>query len=67
MPHRETVLQMVERHVREGAERIARQRALVDRLANRGLPVYDAVVMLQGFEAIQREHVAHLSRLLKEG
>ncbi|WP_245513604.1 MULTISPECIES: hypothetical protein [unclassified Mesorhizobium] len=58
-------MEMAERHVREGAERIARQRALIDSLAERGLPIYDAVVMLQAFEAAQRQHVAHLERLLK--
>ncbi|WP_292322649.1 hypothetical protein [Mesorhizobium sp.] len=58
-------MEMAERHVREGAERIARQRALIDRLADRGLPIYDAVVMLQAFEAAQREHVAHFQRMLK--
>ncbi|TGP26311.1 hypothetical protein EN827_01110 [Mesorhizobium sp. M1D.F.Ca.ET.184.01.1.1] len=63
MPRRESLMEMAERHVREGAERIARQRALIDRLAERGLPIYDAVVMLQAFEAAQREHIAHLQFL----
>ncbi|AZO12913.1 hypothetical protein EN817_11335 [Mesorhizobium sp. M3A.F.Ca.ET.174.01.1.1] len=63
MPRRETQLEMAQRHVREGEERIARQRDLIERLAEHGHPTDEAVKMLQEFQAIQLEHITHLERL----
>ncbi|MEW6634440.1 MAG: hypothetical protein AB1440_26485 [Pseudomonadota bacterium] len=60
---------MAERDVREGEERIARQMALIDKLAHRGhsLMIYNAVVFLHDLQAVQRVHAAHLERLRNSG
>ena len=59
----ETELQMVQRHVREGAAHIECQRVLLARLRARGRTTEAASGLLVIFEAIQREHEAHLDRL----
>ncbi|CDX55583.1 conserved hypothetical protein [Mesorhizobium plurifarium] len=66
MQTHETPLEMAERHVREGAERIARQRALIDRMAERGQLSDEAQLFLDQLQAAQREHTAHLDRLRGE-
>jgi hypothetical protein len=57
----ETKIEMLQRHVREGAEHVAKQRALVARLRGHGLPVEDAESLLVTFEASQHQHEAHLA------
>lgn len=64
MPRHETLLQMAERHVREGEALIARQRRLIDKLARDGHSTDDAQEFLQNFLKAQAEHIAHLQRLL---
>ena len=63
----ETELEMAERHVREGALRIERQRELVAELTDHGhAKVADqAHDLLALFLAIQRESVKHVERLLE--
>ncbi|AWN37744.1 hypothetical protein DK427_20105 [Methylobacterium radiodurans] len=58
----ETELEMVRRHVRQGAEHVAKQRALVIRLRASGLPVEEAEALLGTFEDFQRQHEAHLAK-----
>lgn len=58
----ETELEMVRRHVEEGAEHIAKQRALIARLRQRGLPTQEAESLLVTFEDLQRQHEDHLAR-----
>lgn len=57
----ETKIEMLWRHVREGAEHVAKQRALVARLRADGLPVEEATGLLLTFEGLQRQHEAHLA------
>ena len=59
----ETELQMVMRHVRDGAAIIARQTALIKRLAALGLPTDEAEELLVLLKRIQSEHILHLKRL----
>ena len=58
----ETELEMVRRHVEEGAEHVAKQRALIARLKEKGLPSHDAEALLVTFEDLQRQHEDHLAR-----
>ncbi|WP_141245597.1 hypothetical protein [Mesorhizobium sp. WSM3864] len=51
MPRSETLLEMAERQFREGEAPIARQRALIEKLARHGHPTDDA----QDFPALLRE------------
>ena len=60
----EIELQMVMRHVRDGAAIIARQTALITRLAALRLPTKDAEDLLVLLERAQAEHVSHLQRLV---
>ncbi|AZO72081.1 MAG: hypothetical protein E5V92_08675 [Mesorhizobium sp.] len=64
MPRRETLVQMAERHVREGEAIIARQRALIERLAQDGHPTAEAEEFLLKFMETQAVHVAHWERLI---
>ncbi len=57
MRSRETELEMVRRHVREGE----RQLALIARLDARGLPTEEAANLLAVFEEVQGMHEAHLT------
>lgn len=41
-----TELEMVRRHVREGAKHVSNQRALIDRMTMNGLPTGDAEALL---------------------
>jgi hypothetical protein len=56
----ETELEMVRRHVREGEEHLAKQRALIARLKTSHRPTEDAEALLDTFEDLQRQHKAHL-------
>jgi glycerol dehydrogenase-like iron-containing ADH family enzyme len=58
----ETELEMVRRHVRQGAEHVANQRALIARLSAYGLPTEAAEAILANFEDLQHQHEAHLAR-----
>ena len=58
----ESDLEMVRRHVREGAGRVANQRALIVRLKECALPTEEAETLLDIFEYCQRQHEAHLAR-----
>ena len=49
MPRAEEALARAERHVREGEERLARQAALVERIAARGLDSSGAEIVLERF------------------
>lgn len=63
----ETELQMAKRHVREGAQRIARQRELLSELRDHGhAKVADAAeALLVLFIAIQRESIGHVKRIVQ--
>ncbi|TIT12572.1 MAG: hypothetical protein E5W74_09175 [Mesorhizobium sp.] len=63
MRERESELQMVQRHVREGEATVARQRALILRLSERFLPTGSAIAVLATLEHAQALHAAHLERL----
>jgi hypothetical protein len=60
----ETPLQMTERHVREGEQRIANQKALIARLKHVGnaVPIDAAVIFLEQMEDFQRLSVEHMDR-----
>lgn len=64
----ETKLEMAERHVRQGAERIAHQKSLIETLARDGhdnmLP--QAHGILAEFESIQAMSEEHLARYRAE-
>jgi len=49
VPRAEEALARAERHVREGEERLARQAALVERIAARGLDSSGAEIVLERF------------------
>ncbi|WP_459771796.1 hypothetical protein [Methylobacterium sp. CM6257] len=57
----ETKIEMLRRHVREGAEHVTKQRALVAQLRADGLPVEEAEALLATFEELQRQHETHLA------
>lgn len=59
----ETTLEMVRRHVREGATRVAQQSELVAELHNNGRPTEEAEQLLRLFQQVQGEHERHLARL----
>lgn len=63
----ETELDMARRHVAEGEETIMRQRALVSKLHSKGDIglALRAEEQLSVFVSLQREHVAHLQRLMR--
>ena len=60
----ETPLQMTERHVREGEQRIANQKALIARLKRVGnaVSIDAAVIFLGQMEDFQRLSVEHMDR-----
>ncbi len=61
MSAEETKVEMLRRHVRQGAEHVAKQRALVAQLTADWLPVEEAGALLATFEDLQRQHEAHLA------
>lgn len=65
MPSSETLLEMAERDVCEGEERIERQRKLIDKLADDGHPTDEALAFLQELQKAQLEHITQLERLRK--
>lgn len=60
---RETDLEMVRRHVREGEVHVKRQEEIIAELKLRGAPTDVAVILLEQFEDVLRQHKAHLKRL----
>ena len=60
---KETDLEMVRRHVRQGAAHVVRQFQLVAKLRADGRPTEVAEQLLATFEESQRQHEAHLARL----
>ena len=63
----ETELGMVQWHIREGEEHVARQREIVERLPPSGNVAEMARSLLAEFETTLELHRAHLARLLKAG
>lgn len=63
MDRKETELEMVRRHVRQGERTLASQRALIARLRTSGLSIREAEILLVSFEDIQRQHEEHLKRV----
>ena len=58
-----TELEMVRRHVCQGAACVARQLQLVAKLRADGRPTEVAEQLLASFEKAQQQHEAHLGRL----
>jgi hypothetical protein len=58
----ESEIEMVRRHVREGAEHVAKQSALIARLKEHALPTGEAEALLANFEDLQQQHEAHLAK-----
>lgn len=67
MREAETEPDMVRRHVENGAQHVAKQRALIARLRRKDLPTADAEVLLATFEDLQRQHQDHLMRIEAPG
>mgnify|MGYP006877413173 CR=1 FL=1 len=63
----ETEIEMVQRHVREGEERVVRQREIVASLPPDSDLAATAHQLLTLFEETQESHREHLARLLCEG
>ena len=64
----ETRIEMAERHVRQGAKRIYRQKTLIETLAMNGHAkmLSQAHDLLVEFEAIQAMSIEHLARFRAE-
>jgi hypothetical protein len=52
----ETEIEMVRRHVEEGARHISKQRKIIARLKGENLPTDDAETLLDIFHDIQHQH-----------
>jgi hypothetical protein len=63
----ETEPDMIRRHVEEGAQHIAQQRALIGHLRQEDLATGEAEALLVLFEDIQRQHQDHLARIETSG
>jgi hypothetical protein len=61
----ETELDVVARHVREDAARIARLNGIIAKLRAAGLPTKDSEKLLATSEAALKQHAAHLVRLTR--
>jgi hypothetical protein len=66
MPPTETLFAMIERHIAEGEEHVAKQRDILRRLYAQGHPTVMAETLLAEFESTLRDHVAHRDRILAE-
>jgi hypothetical protein len=62
---RETELEMVARHVRDGERHVARQREIIAELTSRGASTEQATDLLMQFEDTLLQHRRHLARLEK--
>jgi hypothetical protein len=63
----ETELEMVRRHIREGAGHLARQRFLIARMRMSGITTEEAETLLATFEDNQGQHEAHLAWIASAG
>ena len=63
----ETELEMVRRHIREGAGQLASQRFLIARMRMNGIPTDEAEALLATFEDTHRQHEAHRARIAGAG
>jgi hypothetical protein len=63
----ETELETGQRHIREGAGHLARQRFLIARMRMNGIPTEEAETLLATFEDDQRQQEAHLARIAGAG
>ncbi|TIT10886.1 MAG: hypothetical protein E5W74_15015 [Mesorhizobium sp.] len=59
----ETELEMVQRHIREGREHIARQYEIIEEFKTKGFPTEEAEQMLKTLLALQRQHEEHLAHV----
>lgn len=59
----ESELEMVRRHVCQGADHVARQRAIVARFRAAGVSTDEAEALLALFLHTQKQHEAHLARI----
>ncbi len=59
----ESKLEMLRRHVREGAAHITQQRTLISRLQRAKISTADAYALLATFEELQRQHESHLAKV----
>ncbi|MCJ2090791.1 hypothetical protein MKK88_33130 [Methylobacterium sp. E-005] len=59
----ETELEMVRRHIREGAGQLASQRFLIARMRMNGILTEEAERLLLAFEDTLKQHDAHLPRI----
>lgn len=58
-------LEMAERHIAEGEERIVRQEELLTSLRTKGLPIEEAERLLRLLNETQAEHWAHRAAIAK--
>ncbi|QGY05916.1 hypothetical protein MMSR116_31505 [Methylobacterium mesophilicum SR1.6/6] len=63
----ETELEMVRRHIREGAGHLARQRFLIARMRMDGISTEEAETLLATLEDNHRQHEAQLARIVGVG
>jgi hypothetical protein len=62
---RPTTLETAQRHFDEGQVRLSRQRALIMRLSQGGLPTSHAEDLLALFETVQQTRARHMQQLLR--
>lgn len=62
----ETLLHMIERHVREGNRHLTKQHEIIARLRSLDLPTETAELLLIDFERYQAGREAHLRQVLAE-
>ena len=63
MPQSESTLQMAQRHVRQGADAIRRQREIIVRLRAGGFRTDTEDALLELLEDVQLQRVTHLEQL----
>ncbi|MGY8711956.1 hypothetical protein RAD16_39995 [Bradyrhizobium sp. 18BD] len=59
-------LAIAERHISEGAEHLARQQELIDRLANHNHDTSGALAVLRTMRETQAIHIADRDRIMQE-
>ena len=59
-------LAQAERHVKDGEQHVARQRALIGDMVRNGRDAAVAIELLKEFEALQVMHIADRDRLVAE-
>lgn len=62
----ETELEMVRRHIKEGAGHLTKQRALIVRLRDAGFATAEAEALLVTLERSQRQHEDHFARFMSK-